>query len=398
MCITKKPFTCSREGLTIRGMQYFPEHFDERRHYPAVIASHGFLCNYTNMEKWCRDFAKIGYVAYCFSFCGGGSLSEDKAFKSDGESTKMSVLTEVEDLLAVKDFVCQHSYVDTENLILLGESQGGFVSGLAAARCGARIKKLVMIFPAICIPDHARQGRLGGACYPVDHVPETLDCGQSVLGRAFHEEAVKMDAYLALSAYEGPVLIIQGLADDIVNYSYAVRAKENYQKGQCHLQLVRNMGHELSGNMYRSALDAVRQFLADREEVLTIRIVLTRYETQMEGALRVDKLFFTGWCETAYFQGTVLPEGCDVRRHDASGEVDVRAEYTLEGLDQNQKPCRIHIVNQRGELDWNPVVTTDSAALAWLQDADLTAVVEEGEGGPTVRIYCATTGIYPSRH
>ena len=59
-----------------------------------------------------------------------------------------------------------------------------------------------------------------------------------------------------------------------------------------------------------------------------------------------------------------------MRRHDASGEVDVRAEYTLEGLDQNQKPCRIHIVNQRGELDWKPVVTTDSAALAWLQDAD----------------------------
>ena len=116
MSITKKPFTCSREGMAIRGMQYFPEHFDERQHYPAVIASHGFLCNYTNMENWCRDFANIGYVAYCFSFCGGGSLSEDKAFKSDGESTEMSVLTEVEDLLSVKNFVCQHSYVDTENL------------------------------------------------------------------------------------------------------------------------------------------------------------------------------------------------------------------------------------------------------------------------------------------
>lgn len=391
MNITKKSFTCDRDGLTIRGMQYFPESFDAGKRYPAVIASHGFLCSYTNMENWCRDFAKIGYVAFCFSFCGGASLSEDKAVKSDGESTKMSVLTEVEDLLAVKKFASQHAYVDMENLILLGESQGGFVSGLAAARCGAEVKKLVMIFPALCIPDHARRGGLGGSSYPVDNVPEVLDCGQSLLGRAFHEEAVKMDAYLELSAYEGPVLIIQGLADDIVNYSYAIRAKENYRTGQCHLQLVRNMGHGLQGSLYQSAFDSVRQFLAEREEVLTIRIILTRCETQMEGDVRVEKLFFTGWCETKYFQGTVLPGGCDVRRHNADGEVSIRAEYTLEGLDQSQTPCRVHIINQRGEVDWKPVVTTDSAELAWLKEADLTAVVEEGEGGPTIRIYRAGT-------
>lgn len=394
MCITKRLFTCERDGLTIRGMMYFPEHFDESQSYPAVIASHGFLCSYKNMENWCGDFAKIGYVAFCFSFCGGGSLSEDNALKSDGESTKMSVLTEVEDLLTVKNFAGQHPYVDMENLILLGESQGGFVSGLAAARCGAEIKKLVMIFPALCIPDHARQGRLGGASYSVDNVPETLDCGQSLLGRAFHEEAVKMDAYLELSAYEGPVLILQGLADDIVNYSYAVRAKENYKAGQCHLQLVRNMGHGLLGNVYHSAFDSVRQFLADREEVLTIRIILTHHESGMENGVRVDKLFFTGWCDTKYFQGIVLPDGCDVQRHEASGEVNIRAEYTLEGVDQSKKQCRLHIVNQRGELDWKPVVTTDSTELAWLNDADLTAVVEEGEGGPTIRIYCAGTAEY----
>lgn len=200
-----------------------------------------------------------------------------------------------------------------------------------------------------------------------------------------------MDAYLELSAYEGPVLIIQGLADDIVNYSYAIRAKENYRTGQCHLQLVRNMGHGLQGSLYQSAFDSVRQFLAEREEVLTIRIILTRCETQMEGDVRVEKLLFTGWCETKYFQGTVLPGGCDVRRHNADGEVSIRAEYTLEGLDQSQTPCRVHIINQRGEVDWKPVVTTDSAELAWLKGADLTAVVEEGEGGPTIRIYRAGT-------
>ncbi len=387
MGITEQQFTCNREGLTIRGMQYFPENFEKEQQYPTVIASHGFLCNYTSMERWCRDFAKIGYVAFCFSFCGGGNTFEDKTLKSDGESTKMSVLTEVADLIAVKNFACQHAYVDLENLILLGESQGGFVSGLAAAKCGAEIKKLVMIFPALCIPDHARRGCLGGSKYSPEKVPQTLDCGQTLLGKAFHEESAQMEPYLQLSPYEGPILILQGLADDIVNYSYAIRAKENYKKGQCHLQLVRNMGHGFSENQYQSAFASVRQFLADREEILTIRIVITHYETLMEEETRVDKLFFTGWCETKYFQGTILPGGCDVQTHFADGTVSIRAEYTLEGLDIDGKRCTMHVVNQRGEMDWKPAITTDSAALAWLNHTDLTAVVEEGQGGPTIRVY-----------
>lgn len=47
MCITEKKFTCDREGLTIRGIQYFPENFEQEQQYPTIIASHGFLCNYT---------------------------------------------------------------------------------------------------------------------------------------------------------------------------------------------------------------------------------------------------------------------------------------------------------------------------------------------------------------
>lgn len=388
MCITEKKFTCDREGLTIRGIQYFPENFEQEQQYPTIIASHGFLCNYTSMIRWCKDFAKIGYVAFCFSFCGGGNMLEEQALKSDGESTKMSVLTEMKDLIAVKNFAKEQNYVDSENIILLGESQGGFVSGLAAAKCGAEIKKLVMIFPALCIPDHARKGCLGGSSYQPENVPDILDCGQTLLGKGFHEEAAQMDPYLELALYERPVFILQGLADNIVNYSYAIRAKENYKEGQCYLQLVRDMGHGFSENQYHSAFASVRQFLADREEILSIRVILTHCETLTEKEMRVDKLFFTGWCETKYFQGTILPGGCDVQKHLMDGTVQIRAEYTLEGLDKSGNKCTVHIINQRGETDWKPIITTDSIELAWLNHADLTAVVEEGQGGPTIRIYC----------
>ena len=150
----------------------------------------------------------------------------------------------------------------------------------SAAKCGDEIRKLIMVFPALCIPDHARRGCLGGASYDADNVPEEIDCGNIVLGKIFHDTVVGMDPYLELSAYKGPVLILQGLEDQIVDYSYAIRAQANYEKGQCHLQLIRQMGHGYDAEQQKSLVASMRQFLADREEILTIRVVITRCESE----------------------------------------------------------------------------------------------------------------------
>ena len=53
----------------------------------------------------------------------------------------------------------------------------------------------------------------------------------------------------------------------------------------------------------------------------------------------------------------------------------------------------IHVVNQRVGAEWKPVVQTDSAALAWLDHADLTAVLEGGDGGPTVRVFADRSAV-----
>lgn len=387
MSINEKPFTCKRGGFTIRGMQYFPANFEENGKYPAVIASHGFTGNYTDMTDICREFAKLGYCAFCFSFCGGGKTADEDSVKSEGATTDMTISTEVEDLITVKNYVKSQTFVDSRELILLGISQGGFVSGLTAAKCGEEIAKLIMIYPALCIPDHARRGCLGGAGYDPRNVPERIDCGVTVLGKGIHNDVVDMDPYLELSAYQGQVLILQGLEDQVVNYSYAIRAKENYQTGQCHLQLIRNMGHYLNEEQMESALASIRQFLAEREEILTIRVVITRQESVIEGDVQRLKLFFTGYCETEYFRGTILPEGCDTQGFDKGVQTKMRAEYTLQGIDNEGKKCSIHIVNQKVGEDFKPVVETDSLSLAWLNHADLTAVLEHGDGGPTVRIF-----------
>lgn len=387
MGIEKQLFTCKRDNLLIKGMQYLPADYEQNRKYPAIIISHGFTGNYTDSNGICMEFAKMGYAAFCFSFCGGTRLDAEESVKSEGKTTEMSVRTEVKDLIAVKDYVRSLPFVDTKKLSLMGFSQGGFVSGLTAASCGEEIEKLIMVFPALCIPDHARKGCLGGACYDLKTVPDVIDCGNILLGKAFHEEMADMDPYLEIAAYKGPVLLIQGMDDNVVNYSYAVRAKENYQKGQCHLQLVREMGHGFTKEQEESMIASVRQFLLEREEVLTIRVMITWMESVEKGDVRKNNIYFTGYCDNEYFRGAITPEGCDKQEYQGGVQTKIRAEYTLTGMDKDGKSCSIHIVNQRGGDEWKPVVETDSEALAWLNDADLTAVLEGENGGLTVRIY-----------
>lgn len=387
MKIEKQNFTCERGGLTIRGIQYYPAGFSENKVYPAVILSHGFTGNYMDSAYFGEEFARMGYAVFAFGFCGGGKMIEDDRVQSDGKTTDMTIWSEVDDLITVKDYVKRLPYVNAKELILIGFSQGGFVSGLAAAKCGEEIKKLIMVFPALCIPDHARRGCLGGSSYDPCHVPETINCGVTMLGKRFHETVVAMDPYLELAAYQGEVLIIHGLDDKVVNFSYSVRARENYREGQCHLQLVRNMGHGWDEGQQESTFASMRQFLAGRKEILTIRVVITHVETITEADTQIKNIFFNGYCDTKFFQGTVLPGGCDVRKYDANGQEKVRAEYTLEGLDIQGEKCSIHIVNQWGGEEWKPKAETDSKALAWLNGADLTAVLEGGDGGPTVRIF-----------
>lgn len=384
--VIETPFYCKRESLQIRGMEYFSGE-EKKGKYPAIIVSHGFTGNYSNTADYCRSFAQMGYVTFSFSFCGSGKIFEDASLKSDGESTNSTILTEVEDLIVVKDYVKSLSYVDNTNLILAGFSQGGLVSGLAAARCKDDINKLIMIYPALCIPDHARRGCLGGSQYNVNEVPAIIDCKSTHLGRVFHDTVVSMDVFLELSAYKGPVLILQGLEDEIVNYSYAIRAKENYENGQCQLQLIRNAGHSFNELQKESAVASINQFLLERKEFLTICVIVTNIETISEGDNKKSKIYFTGYCDTKYFQGTILPDGCDTRDYYLDELTNVRAEYTLQGIDMEGKKCNINIVNQNVNGEWKPTLITDSKNLAWLNKACLTAVLEYSKEGPVVRIF-----------
>ena len=125
MNIEKKPFTCVRGGLTIRGTLFRRSGSDR---LPGAIVSHEFMANERSVAKYARVLAEEGYAAFTYDFCGGCIVG-----RSDGRSRDMTVMTEVADLNAVMDAVQMHPDVAGGKLLLMGCSQGGFVSAITAA-------------------------------------------------------------------------------------------------------------------------------------------------------------------------------------------------------------------------------------------------------------------------
>ena len=115
----------SRNGLKIYGKLYVPMNSEGKM--SAVILSHSANLNADSMNLYAAGFAKRGYIAYAFDFCGACSKS-----RSDGNTDDMTLFSEIEDLKAVLSAVCAMDNVDADNVYLFGTSQGGLVTALAA--------------------------------------------------------------------------------------------------------------------------------------------------------------------------------------------------------------------------------------------------------------------------
>lgn len=257
MRIRKSTFTCVRDGLAIRGTLLRPD----GESLPIAVISHGFMADQKTVIKYAKQFAKWGYAAFCFDFNGGCIRG-----KSDGKTTDMSVLTEREDLKAVIRYAKSLSFTDSGQLVLMGCSQGGFVSALTAAELKEEVTKLILFYPALCIPDDARKGQMMFARFDPDNIPEVIDCGPMKLGRCYPACVKDMDPFAAINPYSGPVLIVHGDADRIVALSYAIEANRAYKRragmrAECHLKVIKGAGHGFAGRADRTAIACVKKFL-----------------------------------------------------------------------------------------------------------------------------------------
>ncbi len=216
---------------------------------PLVIVSHGFNGTHHFAQDYFSPLAELGYMTYAFDFPCGAVYS-----RSDSNTMNMSVLDEQSDLRAIINYFRGQDYVDSEHIVLIGESQGGLVSALTASQKHDEVSRLVLIYPALCIPDNWNER------YPkMEDIPDTTRLWNVPLGRRFFEEVKPMKVFESIDSFQGPVLIIQGDADNVVSMEDSRRAAQTYKNAKLHV--IPGAGHGFKPRERAEAIEQIKSFL-----------------------------------------------------------------------------------------------------------------------------------------
>ena len=233
-----REFTCLSAGNLLWGEAFVPE---APGRLPVLICSHGFNVTHRHFHPLAERFVQEGYVCVCFDFAGGSVNG-----RSQGSSLEMSVFTERQNLMDVLETVRGWDFVDPERVFLLGESLGGSVTAITAPFVAEKIRGVVLAFPAFCLPAD------GYEQFPtVEDLPDSFEMLGMTIGKVYLQDFYEgYDFYEEIVGYQGPVLLVHGTEDPLVNPSYSVKAARVY--ANCELHWIDGAGHGFYAPEYKA--------------------------------------------------------------------------------------------------------------------------------------------------
>lgn len=238
-----------RDNLKIYTQIYIPNNNDNK--YATVLASHGFGSNHNLTRVDALRLVTDNKAAVIFDFCGGSNEC-----LSSLTMQQMSVMTQVDDLQAILQYVKEYDFVDKDNIFLLGRSQGGLVSSLVASKHKDDINAVVLFYPAYCIIDDANKRYAN-----LDDVPESITIMDKAIGKKYYTDIAGIDVYEAINGYDKNVLIIHGDKDNIVPIEYSYKALQVLPHAK--LITINGAGHGYNGNDYEVAIKNSIAFIND---------------------------------------------------------------------------------------------------------------------------------------
>lgn len=215
--------------------------------FPVVILCHGFNGHYSDFPMECERLAAHGYLCYCFDFCAAQTGGKSTGREADA----YTVYTMIEDLKAVIADIKSLELAGGQ-MFLFGASQGGLVTGLAAAEIEVRnqVNAIAMYFPAFNIPDDWR-----GA-----PARKTFLMGYSI-GQEYIRSIQELDPYAFIGRFTGDVCIVCGDMDEVVRRETIDRAVQVYGEERVAITVISGAGHGFIGAQHTVAVDALLHFL-----------------------------------------------------------------------------------------------------------------------------------------
>lgn len=245
--VIEEVITFENEGGEIVGTLTLPES-DETS--PIILLFHGFTGTRDELpildteeamfSRTARLLAEYGYANLRIDFRGSG--------ESDGEWEDTTFSSQISDAFAALDFVETLDTVDTEQIGIIGLSQGGLVAASIAA--DPRVDSVVLWSP-VANPPATYSAILGNDIVQagLESDGEAVDMvlpwdAEISLKTGFFEDLYYIDPIAEITAYEGPLMVVVGDVDDLVTpQPYYGQTYINYHDGEEMLVVMEGAGH-----------------------------------------------------------------------------------------------------------------------------------------------------------
>jgi len=226
-------YLCPYNPAPLFGELFTPD--DGQDSHPLIIISHGMYYSHEMTAGSALALVRHGFACYTFDYRGCSYTN-----RSGGDLLSCSILTERDELVAVIDHFAAQKSIDPNRIFIIGQSLGGVVAALAAARRPAQVSKMILMYPAFHAFDAMAQ------TYPsVEAVPEVIENYLGIpgltLGGMFITDILKCQFDDEIRPYDHPVLVIHGTADELVPLSYVEKAAASYS--QSRLLVIPEAGH-----------------------------------------------------------------------------------------------------------------------------------------------------------
>lgn len=219
---------------------------------PIVIYSHGLGATFRAGIDYAKKLADYGIATFTFDFRGGSNRS-----KSDGETNEMSFLTEMDDLELVIETVKKWNFVDKNNIILMGSSQGGAISALVSATHNDDIKGTVLLYPALSIPSAIHNWYQN-----TSDIPNEVKMTDGItVGPRYFMDIWNMDVYSMIQNDNKKILIIQGSEDKLVSVDHSKMINNIYQDSE--LKIIDGAEHGFEGKNFDEAIEYVVDYFKE---------------------------------------------------------------------------------------------------------------------------------------
>lgn len=160
--------------------------------------------------------------------------------KSDGSFRDHTIDQWVSNLTAVTEYAENLPFVT--DLYLCGHSQGGLLAMMLAGMRPDDYQALILLSPAVTIPENARNGNFLGITFDPHNIPEDLEIWGSRLGSAYFRSAQQIHPEAYAQHFSKPVLIVHGEQDELIPLESSIRAAVLYEN--CRLTVIEDDDHE----------------------------------------------------------------------------------------------------------------------------------------------------------